>query len=74
MARPTLSSAKVRTKNQHNLWVLRPLEPPNSRFDPQVSAHARGSPAARALLEVAAVGHAHTEAAEDAEVAAIAAV
>jgi hypothetical protein len=54
--------------------VLRLLEPPHRQFGPQVSARARGSPAARALLEVAAVGHAHTEAAEETEVAAIAAV
>ena len=43
------------------------------RFGLQVSGRARGSPAVRALLEVAAAGRPHTEAAGEAGTAAIAA-
>ena len=61
-------------EDRRGLRVLRLAQPLYRRFGLQVSGRARGSPAVRALLEVAAAGHPYTEAAGEARTAPIAAV
>ena len=60
-------------EGRRGLRVLRLAQPLYRRFGLQFSGRTRGSPAVRALLEVAGAGHPYTEAAGKARTAAIAA-
>jgi DNA-binding transcriptional LysR family regulator len=65
----TLVPEPTLPEDRRGLRVLHLADPLYRRFGLQVSSRARGSPAVRALLEVAAAGHPHAGAARDTGVA-----